>query len=102
MFLRHRHRCNRDIDLGFLLEKYGTDTSPKEYSTDPSIAYCHWCERPEESVILLEDKEWVCLSCLQPHAAIERCDWCGAMTTGDTSDSYLNGCTMCGGELYED
>lgn len=95
-------KCNRDIDLGFLLGKYGTDTSPKEYSTDPSIAYCHWCERPEESVILLEDKEWVCLSCFQPHAAIERCDWCGAMTTGDTSDSYLNGCTMCGGELHED
>jgi hypothetical protein len=89
-------KCGQKIDLEYLLDEYGPDTSTKEYFTEPTRGYCHWCERPEETVIYLEE-ELVCLSCLEPHSSMEECDWCGTMYTGDLSESGYLGCVMCDG-----
>lgn len=89
-------KCGRKIDLEYLLNEYGPDTSTKEFFTEPSLGYCHWCERPEESVIYLEE-ELVCLSCLEPHSSMDQCEWCGSTCTGDLSESYYLGCIMCEG-----
>lgn len=88
--------CDREIDLGYLIEEYGPDQSTKEYFTEPTIAHCKWCGRLEKTVIPFGD-EWLCLSCLEPHPSIAQCDFCGEMSTGDMSDSYTFGCTVCKG-----
>ena len=89
-------KCGQKIDLEYLLSKYGPDTSTKDFFTEPTLGYCHWCERPEETVIYLEE-ELVCLSCLEPHSSMEACEWCGSMCTGDLSESSYLGCVMCEG-----
>ena len=89
--------CGYKVNLEYILEKYGPDTSTKDFFTEPTLGYCHWCERLEESVVYLGD-ELICLSCLEPHSSMGQCEWCGSMSTGDLSGSYYSGCTMCDGK----
>jgi len=89
-------KCEGKIDLDFLLDKYSPEPGIKDSFDERTRGYCHWCQRPEETVIYLEG-ELVCLSCLEPHSSMEMCEWCGSISTGDLSESYYYGCTMCEG-----
>ena len=90
--------CDHDISIEYLIEKYGDDTGTKEYHTTPTHAHCCECEYFPVSVVPLGD-EWICLSCLAVHSAIKECNYCGQMSTGDLSDSYLTGCSQCDGKF---
>jgi hypothetical protein len=60
-------------------------------------ASCSCCGG-NETVIPL-DNMWLCLSCFVVQESISQCPWCSQRITGDSSGSYLDGCTQCDGRL---
>jgi len=84
--------CEREIDLAYLLEKYGPVQDPKEES---EVIYCASCEHHEECVIPFND-EYLCLCCAERHDFEEQCHYCGNHIAGfDPDGSAAFGCFMC-------
>ncbi|MGH7147353.1 MAG: hypothetical protein ACREIJ_05560 [Nitrospiraceae bacterium] len=84
--------CEREIDLEYLLEKYGPVQDPKEES---EVIYCASCEHHEECVIPFDDG-YLCLCCAERHDFEEQCHWCGNHIAGfDPAGSAAFGCFMC-------
>jgi len=91
--------CGENITIDDIIEKY-TPTEFQKPLNKPSeemLAYCHYCDHPTPSVVLLKD-EWVCLACLEPHLPPGQCDWCGEFITGDLEGSGYFGCPHCDGK----
>lgn len=84
--------CEREIDLEYLLEKYGPVQDPKE---DSEVIYCASCEHHEECVIPF-DEGYLCLCCAKRHDLEDQCHWCGNHVAGfDPAGSAAFGCFMC-------
>jgi len=91
--------CGNEIDLAYLLDKYGEHRSPKDEMIEPSHAYCSECEWFSEPTVVPVDDRWLCLVCFDVEDGTSDCDWCGARFAGHLEDSGLVGCPMCGGML---
>lgn len=90
--------CDGEISLGYLIDQYGPDEDPKE---EPEMAYCEFCQHPDESVVPLGDG-YLCLWCIDRHSEIEKCEWCGTkIGSFDPDESYLYGCWMCDGGIMK-
>lgn len=84
--------CEREIDLVYLIEKYGPVQDPKEES---EVIYCASCEHHEECVIPF-DEGYLCLCCAERHDLEEQCHYCGNHMAGfDPDGSAAFGCFMC-------
>ena len=84
--------CEREIDLAYLLKKYGPVQDPKEES---EVIYCASCEHYEECVIPFNDG-YLCLCCAERHDLEEQCHYCGNHLAGfDPEGSAAFGCFMC-------
>jgi len=93
-------KCGREIDLDYLVETYGGKKCPKDEMIDPSRAYCDECAFVEfPTVVLFNDKGWLCLSCLTLHEKVGECRYCNSFVAGDLEYSYLSGCVMCEGKI---
>jgi hypothetical protein len=92
--------CENDgfeIDLDWLLSKYGPLRDPKE---DSKIGYCSECgETGPPSVIPHGSDGYLCLTCAWLYHHVENCEWCGALNAGLRDQSYLNGCAICDGKF---
>jgi hypothetical protein len=91
--------CGFRTTLPWLVEKYGPYEDPKE---NPSTGYCSFCENMEARSVVPLGEALVCLSCLEEHSSIGRCEWCGEFVAGDMDGSYLTGCLMCTGKMGRD
>ena len=49
------------------------------------------------TVVRVPGGEWIAACCLTEHDKLEACEWCGESNTGDMEQSYLSGCSVCGG-----
>jgi len=84
--------CEREIDLEYLLERYGPDQDPKE---EPEVIHCASCQHYEECVIPF-DEGYLCLCCGERHDFKARCAYCGDHIGGfDPEGSAAFGCFMC-------
>jgi hypothetical protein len=85
------------IDLDWLLKKYGPRHDPK---ADSKIAYCQECA--QQSAIPFEATSafgYLCLACVRLYESADNCEWCGALNAGLKDESFLNGCAICDGRF---
>ena len=91
--------CGRLIEVDDVIEKYTPEEfqQPLNEPCEDLLAYCHYCEHPNPSVVRLSN-DWVCLACLEPHSEPDHCDWCNEFITGDLEGSGYFGCSHCDGK----
>ena len=86
--------CGYRTTLPWLVEQYAPYEDPKE---GPETAYCGYCQNLEARSVVPLGSGLYCLSCLEEHASIGTCRWCGESMAGDLEDSYITGCAFCSG-----
>jgi hypothetical protein len=97
------HKCKTRIDIEYLISQFGEDEGSKDYFSSPSHAYCDECSFPDRpTVVQCGEDFWLCLYCLTVHDEVGECEKCGDLVTGDLSQSYMMGCTMCSDNIDED
>lgn len=93
--------CEREIDLGYLLDQYVPAYNPKD--EEPDTAYCSICERTDAETVVPCGDRYLCLSCLSTADWVGHCGYCYTRVTNiDSVDSYGFGCILCGGAAGAD
>lgn len=59
---------------------------------------CGKCEGYHTVVRIAPDK-YLCANCLGDFEAMQPCEWCDELNTGDMENSYVLGCSACEGKL---
>lgn len=95
-------QCNTEINMEFLLERYGEQQGYGSDYLGPSNAYCSNCEYTEERTVVPLDDKWFCLNCFQIYDYLSACESCGERVAGDMEDSYFSGCIVCDGVQIHD
>lgn len=90
-------KCSKSITIEDLLREHATQ--PSEEASHQ--AYCDQCAYTKIATVIPAGNGYACVSCLSPHLAINKCDWCGEMVTGETGSWLSPGCVMCKHHLDE-
>lgn len=92
-------KCDFEIDLDYLLEKYVPAYDPKD--EEPDAGYCPECERVEAMTVVPYGDKYLCLSCLNQAGHVGQCGYCGE-SVADIEESYAFGCMFCDGAVGSD
>lgn len=85
-------------DLAYhLLDGIQSHIAAKDGDDSWTLGNCDFCDS-YQTVVRIED-EYVCTNCFEQFDCMSRCDWCGALNTGDMEHSYITGCNQCEGLL---
>lgn len=61
-----------------------------------TLGNCSNCEG-YQTVVEIKNGEYFCASCFETFERLEHCVFCGQLDTGDMTDSFVAGCSVCSG-----
>lgn len=92
--------CSRRVEpeeLGKLIDDDRRDS--RDYFESGLPAHCTFCGGVR--TVVHHDGERLCASCfcIFTEQNMTQCSWCGQLNAGKLEDSFITGCTVCGGRM---
>lgn len=94
--------CGAQLEPEHIVEVLRDDSAVYAAAKDGDRSWeegnCSECSTHHTVVRTASDK-YVCTSCFGEFESLRPCEYCDELNTGDMENSYLVGCSICGGKL---